>query len=123
MTSHAKEARFPYLSLSLIAYLSALPLQLKMDFRRGEHERVPDGGGEDGGEVRGDKALLRIAARRLGLFQAAGRKKTAMQFGARSARMELEGPAEGDEGEEGGQRTKGKGVGARKLKRAGEAET
>lgn len=38
-------------------------------------------------EGTGDKWLLREAARRLGLVGAAARKKRAMQFGSRSAKM------------------------------------
>lgn len=36
----------------------------------------------------GDKMLLRIASRKLGLDIASSRKKRAMQFGSHSARME-----------------------------------
>lgn len=35
----------------------------------------------------GDKMLLRLAARTLGLLEASTRKKRAMQFGTHSARM------------------------------------
>ncbi|KDQ19731.1 hypothetical protein BOTBODRAFT_375199 [Botryobasidium botryosum FD-172 SS1] len=74
ISSNAKETRYPFLSLSLVAHLARLPVHLKLD------PRVPEG--------TGDKALLRLAAARLGLEGAAGRKKRAMQFGSRSARME-----------------------------------
>lgn len=35
----------------------------------------------------GEKMLLRIAARKVGLVEASSRKKRAMQFGSHSARM------------------------------------
>jgi len=37
----------------------------------------------------GDKMLLRLAARKVGLLEASARKKKAMQFGSHSARMEV----------------------------------
>lgn len=37
----------------------------------------------------GDKMLLRLVARKLGLEVASQRKKKAMQFGSHSARMEI----------------------------------
>ncbi|KAJ3855169.1 asparagine synthase-domain-containing protein [Lentinula lateritia] len=74
ISSHGKETRHPFLSLDVVSFLARLPVEYKMD------PRLPAGVG--------DKMLLRLAARRLGLVEASGRKKRAMQFGSHSARME-----------------------------------
>ena len=73
MSSHGKEARHPFLSLTLVAFLASLPIHYKMD------PRLDVGFG--------DKILLRYAARKIGLVEASTRKKRAMQFGSHSARM------------------------------------
>ncbi|KZO99698.1 hypothetical protein CALVIDRAFT_476992 [Calocera viscosa TUFC12733] len=73
ISSWRKETRYPYLSLSFIALLSSLPVEQKLN------PLLPEG--------EGDKRLLRLAAASLGLCRAAGRRKRAMQFGSRSARM------------------------------------
>lgn len=44
----------------------------------------------------GDKLLLRLAMRQVGMVEASSRKKKAMQFGSHSARMEGGGPKKGD---------------------------
>ncbi|KAI0639221.1 asparagine synthase-domain-containing protein [Trametes polyzona] len=74
-----KETRHPFLSLSVVNFLAQLPVHFKMD------PRLQSGIGE--------KLLLRLAARKLGLVEASARKKRAMQFGSHSARMA---PGEGD---------------------------
>jgi asparagine synthetase B (glutamine-hydrolysing) len=74
ISSHGKETRHPFLSLTLVSFLARLPVHLKTDPRA-----------EAG---LGDKMLLRLAARKMGLLEASGRKKRAMQFGSHSARME-----------------------------------
>ncbi|KAJ7042501.1 asparagine synthase-domain-containing protein [Mycena alexandri] len=76
ISSHGKETRHPFLSLSLVSFLAGLPVHLKMDPRA-----------ETG---LGDKMLLRLAAKKMGLVEASSRKKRAMQFGSHSARMEGE---------------------------------
>lgn len=76
VSSHGKETRHPFLSLTLVSFLAALPVHFKLD------PRVEPG--------LGDKMLLRIVARKLGLIEASSRKKRAMQFGSHSARMDGE---------------------------------
>ncbi|KAJ6604396.1 asparagine synthase-domain-containing protein [Mycena vulgaris] len=76
ISSHGKETRHPFLSLTVVSFLARLPVHLKMDPRA-----------ETG---LGDKILLRLAARKMGLVEASSRKKRAMQFGSHSARMEGE---------------------------------
>jgi asparagine synthetase B (glutamine-hydrolysing) len=76
ISSHGKETRHPFLSLTVVDFLAKLPVHLKMD------PRLENG--------MGDKLLLRLAARKVGLAEASKRKKRAMQFGSHSARMEGE---------------------------------
>ncbi|KAJ7275298.1 asparagine synthase-domain-containing protein [Mycena haematopus] len=76
ISSHGKETRHPFLSLTLVSFLAGLPVHLKMDLRAKTGL--------------GDKMLLRLAAMKMGLVEASSRKKRAMQFGSHSARMEGE---------------------------------
>lgn len=71
---HGKEARFPYLDEDVVSYLNSLPVWKKADLS------LPRGVGE--------KLLLRLTAKRLGLGQSAVLPKRAMQFGSRIAKME-----------------------------------
>ncbi|XP_068602442.1 asparagine synthetase domain-containing protein 1 [Brachionichthys hirsutus] len=71
---HGKEARFPFLDEDVVSYLNSLPVWEKADLS------LPRGVGE--------KLLLRLTARRLGLGQSAALPKRAMQFGSRIAKME-----------------------------------
>jgi len=75
ISSHGKETRHPFLSLTVVDFLSNLPIHLKVDLR------LRAGWG--------DKMLLRLAARKVGLELASHRKKRAMQFGTHSARMDI----------------------------------
>src|SRR5260370_42421941 len=76
ISSHGKETRHPFLSLSFVSFVASLPIHYKTD------PRLDVGFG--------DKMLLRLAARQLGLIEASSRKKRAMQFGSHSARMDGE---------------------------------
>ncbi|KAI8910577.1 asparagine synthase-domain-containing protein [Powellomyces hirtus] len=76
VSDHGKEIRFPYLSERVISTLNAIPMHLKVDMR------LPRGIGE--------KLLLRQLCReRFGLHRASCEPKRAVQFGARSAKMEM----------------------------------
>lgn len=66
--------RFPYLDEDVVSYLNSLPVWQKADLS------LPRGVGE--------KLLLRLTARQLGLGQSAVLPKRAMQFGSRIAKME-----------------------------------
>jgi len=80
ISAHGKETRHPFLSLNVVNFLVGLPVHLKLDPRL---------------EVGvGDKMLLRLAVRKMGLVEASTRKKRAMQFGSHAARMEV-GTADG----------------------------
>ncbi|PFH54671.1 hypothetical protein AMATHDRAFT_134515 [Amanita thiersii Skay4041] len=76
VSSHGKEVRYPFLSLSVVNFLAGLPVHCKLD------PRLELGVG--------DKMLLRLAMKKVGLVEASLRKKRAMQFGTYSARMEGE---------------------------------
>ncbi|KAJ2172951.1 hypothetical protein GGF45_004526 [Coemansia sp. RSA 551] len=74
VSDNAKEARFPFLAANVVAFLSQTPIAYKMDMRYARGV--------------GEKLLLRLLARQLGLVQACVLAKRAIQFGARTAKME-----------------------------------
>ena len=83
MTSHwGKEVRYPYLDEDFVRYALGLKVWQKCGFRQSS----PEGTAHD---VEPAKKLLRLLALELGLQGAAREKKRAIQFGARTAKMEI----------------------------------
>lgn len=74
LANFAREVRWPFLDESVVTLLSLLRVDQKMDFDM------------EGGE----KIILREVGRKLGIHLASQEKKRAIQFGSRSARMEIE---------------------------------
>jgi asparagine synthetase B (glutamine-hydrolysing) len=74
MSDHGREARFPWLDENVVQFLSALPIWLKINpcLEKGV----------------GDKYLLRVLARFLGLEKTSLLPKRAIQFGSRIAQMD-----------------------------------
>ncbi|GAA5891353.1 hypothetical protein JCM8208_002596 [Rhodotorula glutinis] len=75
ISSHGKEARYPYLAAHVVDFLAHVPVWLKADYRFREGV--------------GEKMLLRLLAKRLGLERAASLPKKAIHFGVNTAKMEL----------------------------------
>jgi len=76
ISDHAREARFPYLDEGVVTFLATAPLALIADLEQ------PPGVG--------DKAVLRRAARELGLRGCTALVKRAIQFGSRIAKLSNE---------------------------------
>jgi asparagine synthetase B (glutamine-hydrolysing) len=84
ISSTSKEVRFPYLDEDFIALALNLPVYAKCDFGM---PQVVDG--EDPAQLlEPGKRALRILAWQLGMKKVAAEKKRAIQFGARTAKME-----------------------------------
>ncbi|NWI91147.1 ASND1 protein, partial [Pitta sordida] len=71
---HGKEARFPFLDEDVVSFLNSLPVSDKADLT------LPRGLGE--------KLILRLAAKELGLAASTVLPKRAVQFGCRIAKLE-----------------------------------
>ncbi|NXD24038.1 ASND1 protein, partial [Spelaeornis formosus] len=74
ISDHGKEARFPFLDEDVVSFLNSLPVSEKADLT------LPQGIGE--------KLILRLAARELGLTASTVLPKRAIQFGSRIAKLE-----------------------------------
>ncbi|KFQ25020.1 Asparagine synthetase domain-containing protein 1, partial [Mesitornis unicolor] len=74
ISDHGKEARFPFLDEDVVSFLSSLPISEKADLT------LPRGIGE--------KLILRLAAKELGLTASTVLPKRAIQFGSRIAKLE-----------------------------------
>lgn len=73
IADRGRESRLPFLDEDVMSFLLGLPLPLIADLT------LPPG--------TGDKLVLRSALRRLGLPEAAGRAKRAIQFGSRIGKI------------------------------------
>lgn len=70
---HGKEARFPFLDEDVVSYLNSLDVSefCNMELPQGE----------------GDKMILRLVARKIGVASCSGLVKRAIQFGSRIAKV------------------------------------
>lgn len=73
LSHHGRETRFPYLDEDVVAYLELLPIECKCDFS------LPLGSG--------DKRILRLVARMIGVTECSTLVKRAIQFGSRIAKV------------------------------------
>lgn len=73
ISSHARDARYPFLDLAFVDYVSSLPMWTKCNLALTAGV--------------GDKLLIRLAAKHCGLNQTSARVKRAMQFGTKSAKL------------------------------------
>ncbi|KAG4428167.1 hypothetical protein IFR05_016349 [Cadophora sp. M221] len=78
-----REARFPYLDESVVKWAVECPIWQKCGFQSEAFEEKQDPDIEPG------KKVLRLLAYELGLHSVAMEKKRAIQFGARTAKMEI----------------------------------
>ena len=84
MSHWAREVRYPYLDEDLVEWALKAPVWERCGFG----QRGGEGGDEDEGGLESGKLVLRLLAQELGLEDVAREKKRAIQFGARTAKME-----------------------------------
>ncbi|SZF04780.1 unnamed protein product [Blumeria hordei] len=83
MSHWGKEARFPYLDEELVRWAVETLVTEKCGFR------LPDDHVESEPALEAGKKVLRLLALKLGLCSVAQEKKRAIQFGSRTAKMEI----------------------------------
>ncbi|KAK4993845.1 hypothetical protein LTR50_000058 [Elasticomyces elasticus] len=86
ISNWGREARFPFLDEDLIQWAVQAPINEKCDFGA-KSDHLSRGNGSAGLEPA--KKVLRCLAWRLGMERVAKEKKRAIQFGARTAKMEI----------------------------------
>ena len=74
ISCNSREARYPFLDENVVSYLNSLPTNVKCDLNRPKGE--------------GDKRLLRLIGKRLGLRECCKYEKRAIQFGTKIAKLE-----------------------------------
>ncbi|KAF2866442.1 asparagine synthase-domain-containing protein [Massariosphaeria phaeospora] len=84
ISDSGKEVRFPYLDENFIALVLELPVSAKCDFATPQME----GSDDPARFLEPGKRVLRLLAWDLGMRNVAAEKKRAIQFGARTAKME-----------------------------------
>ncbi|KAL8940990.1 MAG: hypothetical protein Q9216_002509 [Gyalolechia sp. 2 TL-2023] len=83
-----REVRYPYLDEDFLRWALQLPLWHKCGFEQSSGPGLLASRGEDGPPLEPSKKLLRLLTWKLGMESAAKEKKRAIQFGARTAKME-----------------------------------
>ncbi|KAG6030931.1 hypothetical protein E4U19_000170 [Claviceps sp. Clav32 group G5] len=86
MARWEKEVRFPFLDEDFVRWAIGLSVEEKCDFAHSEVEGESEGEGHALPEP--GKRILRLLAQELGMIEVAREKKRAIQFGARTAKME-----------------------------------
>jgi asparagine synthetase B (glutamine-hydrolysing) len=84
----AKEVRYPYLDEDFVSWTLQLPVWEKCGFRPNEETGLNEKN-DASMNLEPSKRALRLLAWRLGMEQAAIERKRAIQFGARTAKMQL----------------------------------
>ncbi|KAF2497060.1 asparagine synthase [Lophium mytilinum] len=85
ISNWGREARFPYLDETLLAWALACPVWEKCGFGQNASKQSSN----PVREIEPGKKVLRVLAWKLGMKEVAVERKRAIQFGARTAKMEM----------------------------------